>query len=165
MAEMILGMSALQRRLAAIKGPVLGKDVMQTLAMATKQNAANILTANGSVKTSNLRRSITVGAVTETSARIFAGARYGAFVEMGTRAHLIRPRNKPFLAWAISSSKGFRLTGRPSSAKGNQVGWAYAAVVHHPGTRAKPFLRPGAEKAITSAHLADKIISAWDKAA
>jgi len=36
--------------------------------------------------------------------------------------------------------------------------------VHHPGTRAQPFLRPGAEKAITSAGLLNRVVTAWNKA-
>src|ERR1035437_7243316 len=165
MAEMIQGYAALQRRIAAIKGPVLGKAIMTTLANATKTEAANILTANGSVKTGNLRRSIMVREVTDTSARVAAHASYGIFVEQGTRAHDITPNAKTALRWATSSTKGFRLTGRPSSAKGNSVGWAFAKRVHHPGSRAKPFLKPGAEKAITSAGLTERIVSAWKQAA
>jgi hypothetical protein len=159
------GYDALRRRIAAIRGPVLGKDIMRTLALATKKEAANVLTANGSVKTGNLRRSLDVGAVTDNSARVVARARYGMFVELGTKAHEITPRAASALRWAASSSSGFRLTGRPSSAKGNSIGWAFAKRVHHPGTRAKPFLKPGAEAAIQGAGLAERIVSAWDKAA
>jgi phage gpG-like protein len=166
MAEMIQGYASLQRRIAAIKGPVLGKSIMQTLAMATRNEAGNLVPH----KTRNLARSIHVAEVTDTTARVVASANYAAAVEFGSKAHIIRPTaariaaGKNFLAWASSSSKGIRLTGRPSSAKGNVTGWAYAAIVHHPGTRPHPFLRPGAEKAITSAGLLDRVVAAWNKA-
>lgn len=47
---------------------------------------------------------------------------YAAFVHDGTRPHIIRPRNAQVLRFQV----------------GGQV--VYARVVHHPGTRARPFL-------------------------
>lgn len=50
------------------------------------------------------------------------GRTYAAYVELGTVPHIIRPREKRALFWP----------GAP-----HPVG-----VVHHPGTRPQPFLRP-----------------------
>ena len=47
---------------------------------------------------------------------------YASFVHDGTRPHVIRPRNARALRFMV----------------GGQV--VYARVVHHPGTRARPFL-------------------------
>lgn len=47
---------------------------------------------------------------------------YAAYVNDGTRPHIIRPRNARALRFMV----------------GGQV--VYARVVHHPGTRANPFL-------------------------
>lgn len=47
---------------------------------------------------------------------------YSGFVNDGTRPHVIRPRNAQALR--------FRVGGRV----------VFARVVHHPGTRARPFL-------------------------
>ncbi|MEU9888009.1 hypothetical protein [Sphaerisporangium sp. NPDC051011] len=59
-------------------------------------------------------------------ARTVDGQPYGLFVEVGTRPHTIRPRNpNGVLRW----------TGPDGKVR-------YAKVVHHPGTRAQPHLRP-----------------------
>lgn len=60
----------------------------------------------------SLRGSVTVGSDVE----------YSGFVNDGTRPHVIRPRNAQALR--------FRVGGRV----------VFARVVHHPGTRARPFL-------------------------
>ena len=54
------------------------------------------------------------------------GVKYALPVELGTRPHLIRPRSKKALYWK----------GAEHPVK----------VVHHPGTRGKPYLRPAADK-------------------
>jgi len=41
----------------------------------------------------------------------------------------------------------------------------FAKRVHHPGTRPHPFLRPAAEKAVSSEGLAKVVIGAWNGAA
>jgi hypothetical protein len=100
------------------------------------------------VKTGNLRRSIRVGRITARSAETIAGANYAAHVEFGTKAHEIRPRNKRALRWKVPG--GFR----------------FAKYVRHPGTRAQPFMVPGAERAISRADgLREKIVSLWNNAA
>lgn len=59
-----------------------------------------------------LRPSVTIGSDVE----------YAGFVNDGTRPHIIRPKNKQVLRFVV----------------GGRV--VYAKVVHHPGTRPRPFL-------------------------
>jgi hypothetical protein len=100
------------------------------------------------VKTGNLRRSIRVGRITARSAETIAGANYAAHVEFGTKAHEIRPRNARALRWKVPG------------------GYRFATRVRHPGTRAQPFMIPGAERAISRASgLRDRIVAAWNRAA
>ena len=69
----------------------------------------------------------------------------GDYVEAGTRPHVIRPR----------SARALRFLGggrRVSQASPNQRiattagGVVFAAVVHHPGTPARPWFRPVVER-------------------
>ena len=114
-------------------------------------------------KTGTTARSIHVASTTATSVTVEAGFA-APFLEYGTKPHEITPNAKRALRWATSSSKGFRLSGRPSSAKGGQVGYAFATVVHHPGTKPAPFMLPGAKVAVEKSG-ADSIIEAWNGAA
>src|ERR1035437_1889651 len=115
--EMIQGYAALQRRIAAIKGPVLGKSIMSALGHAALNEIKNVTPH----KTHNLSRSIILAEVTATSARIVAGAKYALFVEENTRPHIISPNAKLALAFAsqgvinsrfgVQKTSSFRLTG------------------------------------------------------
>lgn len=109
------------------------------------------------VKTGNLRRSIMVGAVTDTYAETRATANYAAAVELGTKPHVIRPRNKKALRFATGNA---RLSGSPRS--GGPV--IFAKKVNHPGTKAKPYMVPGATKAVRELG-ADFVVKAWNDAA
>lgn len=74
------------------------------------------------VDTGHLKSSIRVHTIGPTSRRIHAHAEYAAWVELGTRPHIIRPNSKKALHWP----------GARHPVK----------IVHHPGTRAQPYLRP-----------------------
>ena len=111
-------------------------------------------------KTGNLGRTIHLGAVTPTRAETIASADYAAYVERGTRPHEIRPRNRKALRWAASTADA-RLSG--TSRSGGRV--RFAKRVQHPGTRAQPFMVPGAKKAVEGAGLKATVISAWNEAA
>lgn len=78
------------------------------------------------VDTGRLRASIRVEArrtfTLRTVFTIGSDVEYAAMVNDGTRPHLIRPRNKQVLRFQV----------------GGRV--VYARVVHHPGTKARPFL-------------------------
>jgi HK97 gp10 family phage protein len=77
----------------------------------------------------NLRRSIRHYVTkSEKSTTIGTPVDYAIYVEKGTPAHIIRPKNKKMLSWVPQS--------------GQRI---FARVVHHPGTKAQPFLTPAAE--------------------
>ena len=61
-------------------------------------------------------------------ASVTVGAKYGKFVHDGTRPHIIKPKNASVLFFEIGNRKVF------------------AKEVHHPGTRARPFLREAIEQ-------------------
>lgn len=158
MAE-VVGYQQLQARLHAL-GSQGSSSFMRQLGLAAVREQKLLVPR----RTSTLGRSIVLGSVTNTSAVTVATAPYAAFVEFGTGPHEITPKAKLALRWAASSSMGFRLTGRPSSAKGNTVGWVFAKRVHHPGTKAHPYMIPGAKIAVQKTGV-DAIVEAWNSAA
>lgn len=126
-------------------------------------------------KTGNLERSIRVGEVdvegrsvtivaggirraANQHARYDGAVGYAAHVEFGTRPHVIRAKRAKALAWggARRLSGSLRSGAKPTH---------YARSVNHPGTRAKPYLVPGAERALREVGLADAVVSAWNRAA
>lgn len=111
-------------------------------------------------KTGNLARSIEPGRLTDTEAQVIARARYAAYVERGTKPHIIRPKNKKALRFAASAG-GRRLSGRPRV--GADV--VFATIVHHPGTKPHPFLIPAAQAAVEKGGLKDIVIKEWNGAA
>lgn len=135
------GLPQLRRRLDALDdlGPFM-RDLALDAVSEQKKLAP--------VKTGNLRRTIHVGRITARSAETVASANYARFVEFGTRPHEIRPRKARVLAFKVGSRKVF------------------ARRVQHPGTRAQPFMIPGAERAIAGAKgLRERIYAAWNNAA
>ena len=110
-------------------------------------------------RTGNLGRTIHLGAVTPTRAETIASASYAAYVELGTRPHVIRPRNRHALRWAEGGNA--RLSGSPR--KGGKV--RFSRRVQHPGTRAQPYMLPGARRAIEGAGLRATLEAAWNAAA
>lgn len=112
-------------------------------------------------KTGNLGRTIRLGQVTDNDAQILAGGiggvGYAQAVEYGTRPHEIVPRYKSALAWGGSR----RLSGNLKSGSGATV---FAKRVRHPGTQAKPYLRPAVEEVVAE-HGAEFLIKAWNDAA
>jgi hypothetical protein len=110
-------------------------------------------------KTGTLGRSIRAGGLTANHATVEAAVNYAAFVEHGTRPHIIRPRNGGFLRFPANGGSA-RLTG--SVRRGGSA--VFAREVHHPGTRPHPFLVPGARAALTRVGLT-AIVDEWNKAA
>ena len=136
----IKGVKELMARLEAIDdlGPLM-RDLALTAVSEQKHLSP--------VKTGNLRRSINLGRVTNTTAETIARAEYAAYVEYGTKPHEIRPRTSRVLAWK----------------KGGKT--IFARRVMHPGTRAQPFMIPGAQKAIQSSNVLERIVNLWNRAA
>jgi hypothetical protein len=124
-------------------------------------------------KTRNLSRTIRPGRVTATTGEVLAGGvnkvGYAEDVERGTRPHIIRPKagrrgrnGRPAsLAWGGPRTLGGRLrvsggvTASPTH---------FASVVHHPGTRAKPYLKPGLQEAVGQEGVTG-VVELWNGAA
>lgn len=151
----IEGLPALERRLRAISDQ---HALLRELQLATVAEAKRLVPR----KTGNLARTIRPGTISRDAALVRAGGTsqvgYAAYVELGTRAHDIVPTRAKVLAWGGER----RLSGRlRSGAKATH----FARRVHHPGTKAKPYLIPGAKYAVKKRGLADQIIAQWNRAA
>ena len=88
-------------------------------------NAKKNLAANKSVVTGHLRRSVATQMGDLEATIHTSNVKYAAIVEKGSKAHIIRPKNKKALYW-----KGAK---RP------------VKLVNHPGSKAKPYLEPAFE--------------------
>lgn len=153
MTVQILGVTALQRRLAAISGPNALTEIMRLIGTAAVREEKLLVHR----KTGNTGRSIHLVSASAQKAVLEAGGA-AAFLEYGTRPHTITPKAAKALRFAASPG-GARLSGAP------RVGAAvvFAKVVHHPGTKPYPFMIPGAEAAVQQAGI-DPIIELWNKA-
>ena len=150
------GADGLQRRLAAIASRSGHRAMMNALGNAVTREAIHRVPQ----KTRNLARSIKVTDVSDDRVTIEAQAGYALAVERGTRPHIIRPRRAKALRFAASAA-GQRLSG--SARRGAAV--IYARVVHHPGTRAQPYLVPAAQDTIRRSGLVtEDIIARWNRA-
>ena len=104
------------------KNEALVRQTVKNSAFNIQREAMSNLTKNKSVDTGHLRRGIStdikgLGATIHTS-----NIKYAPGVEYGTKAHIIRAKNKRFLYWE----------GAKHPIK----------QVNHPGSKAKPFLIP-----------------------
>lgn len=112
-------------------------------------------------RTGNLGRTIRLGAVSSTSVEVRAGGQnnvgYAAAVEFGTKPHDIVPRRAKALAWGGARTLGGRV-------KAGSAPTHFAKRVHHPGTKAEPYLFPSFRKVLSAIGL-DKMIERWNEAA
>jgi len=152
MSVVILGETALQRRLAAISGPNAMTQIMRLIGTAAVREQKLLVHR----KTGNTGRSIHVASATATKVVTEAGGA-AVYLEKGTRPHTITPKAAKALRFAASPA-GARLSGAPR--KGAAV--VFARVVHHPGTKPYPFMVPGAVAGVQAAGI-DPIVEAWNK--
>ena len=108
------------------KNEAFVRQTVKNSAFNIQKNAKSNLTKNKSVDTGHLRRGISadikgLGATIHTS-----NIKYAPGVEYGTKAHIIRAKNKKALYW-----KGAKHPVKK---------------INHPGSRAKPYLIPAFEK-------------------
>lgn len=157
----IVGLTALESRLTALSTPTAKRQYMGRLGLRTVAEMKRRVAR----KTGTTGRSIALGPVTPDSTQI-RGNRNTLWLDQGTRPHIIRPKRKKALAWAASPA-GRRLSGRArvSTRRGENGGLRFAKVVHHPGTRAQPFINASVKAAIAQSGLADVAITAWNGAA
>ena len=100
--------------------------VLKNSAMAIEANAKGNLSSNGSVQTGHLRRSIANFRRGMTATVHTSNVKYAPMVEYGTKAHIIKAKNKKALYWKGASHP--------------------VKSVRHPGSKAKPYLIPAFEK-------------------
>jgi hypothetical protein len=151
----VVGIKALKRRLDAIGDT---KSSLRALQVVTISEAK----ARVPRKTGHLAGSIVAGRVTDDYAVVNARTPYAAAVEFGSKAHEIVPKRARALAWPASPA-GRRLSGRRRTNSGRLI---FATKVDHPGTKAQPYLIPGAKAAISKAGgFKDAIIARWNGAA
>jgi len=159
MAIQVRGTKELERRLKAIG--MTPHDALRKIQLDAVANAKRAVPR----KTGRLGRSIGPGGLTNDHAIVRASANYAAYVELGTRPHVIKPRNGKFLAFPAKGT-ATRLGGAPTRDAVRKGGaYVFARVVHHPGTKPQPFLVPGAQQAIKDNLGADVIIRDWNRAA
>lgn len=169
MAGGLQGSDDLMRRFESLRSGKAERLVLGRFGLLAVQRAQERVPR----KTGNLARTIRVAEVDEArqSVRVTAGGTglvgYAADVEFGTRPHVIVPRNKKALAWGSKSAKTGKATTRrlSGSLRKGSVASSFARRVNHPGTRARPYLRPGAEQALREVGLSDAVISVWNDAA
>lgn len=151
----IQGYQGVQARLRAISGPSFGPKLMKQLGTAAVREQKILVMPHK--KTGITQASVHVAGVTATSVTTEA-AGAARYLEFGTKPHVIRPRVAKVLAWGGPR----RLTGalRKGASATN-----FATIVNHPGTKASPFMVPGAKLAIAKAGLTNLIVKLWNDAA
>ena len=102
------------------------KKVVKNSAFKIQKEAMSNLTKNKSVATGHLRRAVSTDIKGLEATVHTSNVKYAIMVEKGTKAHLIKPKNKKMLYWKGASHP--------------------VRIVRHPGGRAKPFLEPAFEK-------------------
>ena len=104
------------------------QNVIKNSAMTIERNAKSNLTSNKSVKTGHLRRGITANIGNMEATVHTSNIKYASMVEKGTKAHIIKPKNKKALYWKGASHP--------------------VKQVNHPGSKAKPYLIPAFDKEV-----------------
>ncbi|MHB8895289.1 MAG: HK97 gp10 family phage protein [Candidatus Geothermincolia bacterium] len=69
---------------------------------------------------------------------ISSRVKYRFMVQTGTKAHIIRPKNKKALRFKVT--QGVMKVQKDRSRFTIKTGAVYAKVVHHPGTKANPYI-------------------------
>lgn len=158
MSAYVRGADDLRRRLDALRAGGERRKMLGLLGLATVAEAKRLVPR----RTGNLARTIRVGPVTERTVEVQAGGErkvgYAAAVEFGTKPHTIVPVRRKALAWGGAR----RLSGTLRSGARPEF---FARRVEHPGTKAKPYLVPGAKRAMERGGLRDSIVRTWNEAA
>ena len=151
MTVQVTGTKELNRRLEALAhGRPTLRDIQIRAVREAKLRVAR--------RTGHTGRTIAPGDLTDAYT-IVRAAGAAPFLEFGTKPHVIRPRRASVLSW----TQGKRLSGRNRTGRGAGAR-VFARVVHHPGTKAQPFLLPGAVEAVRQVGV-EPIIRAWNDAA
>lgn len=132
--RLVIDGAALHELLTGPDGPVVQE--LEYMGSAVQTGARSMIRPS-MVRTDaglSLRDSIVKRLVpgTEPSMHVIGNKPYAYFVHEGTGAHEIRPRTKKALKFYSGSAGGF----------------VFAKVVHHPGTRANPYLTQPLEQVL-----------------
>lgn len=101
-------------------GKVIGKTAFKIEGDAKRKAPVNKQSGGGNLRQSISSRTLTASAV------VAATAKYAAYVDQGTRPHIINVVNRKVLA-------------------NKRTGQFFGRVVHHPGTRKQPFFTDAVE--------------------
>lgn len=113
-------------RAAFKRSPGIARDQLQRAITLSVAAVSREVKKAAPVKTSRLRSGIR-SKISPFRGMVESTVKYGVFVHEGTKAHIIRPVRRKALYW-----KG---AAHP------------VKMVHHPGTKANPFMKIGAERA------------------
>jgi hypothetical protein len=106
----------------------VNKEVLSSALRVTADAKMNIY-RNRSIKTSNLWKNITYRHIpSKYGAEVYTRVFYAEYVEEGTKPHVIKVKNAKALHFKVGGKDVF------------------VKKVNHPGTRAKPFMQPAADK-------------------
>lgn len=133
------------REYPKIAGPIIQKALIGSQFIFQKHTRKNDPVP---WRTGNLLQSFRFRA-SAYDARWYPTARYAPFVEFGTKPHEIRPIRARALAWRSGGVGGRYVTsknGRQYFKSGSGGSMSFAMVVHHPGSKAKPFMKQIVEK-------------------
>ena len=104
------------------------QKLLKNTGMKIEASAKNNLTNNKSVDTGHLRRGIGNFRRGMTVTVHTSNIKYAVMVEKGTKAHIIKPKDKKALYWKGATHP--------------------VKKVNHPGSKAKPYLIPAFEKEV-----------------
>lgn len=107
------------------QNPTEIRKAIQKSCLSIKKGAIQNLTSNGSVKTGHLRRGVAYRTTMTEGIVHTSNIKYARSVEDGSKAHIINPKYKKALYW-----KGAKHPVK---------------FVRHPGSKAKPYLKPAFE--------------------
>jgi HK97 gp10 family phage protein len=116
-------------RAPALTVSEISKAIQKT-ALTIQSNAIKEAPVNKQTGGGNLRQNIRTSLISGTRAEVVSKAPYSGYVEMGTAPHIIEAVNKRVLA-------------------NKRTGQFFGKLVHHPGTRANPFMKRAIEKSQT----------------
>ena len=158
----VQGMDALVHRLNAIGDT---RAILHALQLSVVHEAQALVPR----KTGHLFRTIQPGFLARAEASVVVTAPYARWVEEGTglygpRKKRIVPTHAKALAWKTGGPSKLRLSGRSRVVGGQALaGMAFARSTK--GMQARPYLLPGAKRAISKAGVADVVIKEWNGAA
>lgn len=164
--DFIVGDEELQRRFKALRDGTADQQLLSEFGLLAVQFAKDEVPR----KTGNLGRTIRVAEVDAKAQRVrvvAGGSRnvgYAAYVEFGTGLYgpfhrRITPKRSQFLRFPGSGAK--RLSGNFRS--GAAQNYVYVRSVK--GMQPRPYLVPGAKKALALVDKAKPIIETWNRAA